>query len=594
MTAQSDVTIGAAGRIGTNSAAAVGAGRTRARRDVPLAWLLAFLILASVAPLVLIGAYTIMRWADVEHAAEVGRVSEVAHTLAQAVDRELRSHSETAEVLAASRALVKANFQAFDEQARALSARGGHVVLVDRALRPLVDTRDEPDRPAEVRANPVEQVFASGRMKVGNAGPMTGEPNRFAIYVPVSVEREVRSVLMLMPPPATIQNVLKQTYRPEGWSAAIIDGEGRVIARSLPERGEGDTRVGRAASPGLLAPRTESEGVLTVSDLDGQQAVAAYRRSGLNDWHAVVWVPKAVLEAPSNQRRNAVLALLGLTTLVSIGAAFFGAHLINRSTRRTVNAARALGEGAPISLKPTLIREDNLVCRAMADAAQIIAAREDALHESARQMGFVMRELSHRSKNLLTVVQSMARQTGRHTSDAAEFQARFEDRISSLARSHDLLVARNWTGATIAELVERQLMPFLDAANDRVSLDGPTLLLRPDAAQNIGMALHELATNASKHGALSVPSGCIRVAWRVEEAAPEPRLHMSWEETDGPPVTPPERRGFGHVVIERMVSMALRGSARLDWKPDGVAWTLDVPLAAVCEHMDQPIAAAAA
>ena len=249
LTAQSDVTIGAAGRIGTNSAAAVGQAEPAPGATCRWHGCWRLLILASVAPLVLIGAYTIVRWADVEHAAEVGRVSEVAHTLAQAVDRELRSHSETAEVLAASRALVKANFQAFDEQARALSARGGHVVLVDRALRPLVDTRDETDRPAEVRAMPVEQVFASGRMKVGNAGPMTGEPNGFAIYVPVSVEREVRSVLMLMPPPAAIQNVLQQTYRPEGWFAAILDGEGRVIARSLPERGEGDARVGRAARP---------------------------------------------------------------------------------------------------------------------------------------------------------------------------------------------------------------------------------------------------------------------------------------------------------------------------------------------------------
>ncbi|WP_126398402.1 sensor histidine kinase [Blastochloris tepida] len=586
------MTIGAAGRIGTHGAAVDG-GRTRARRDVPLAWLLAFLILASVAPLVLIGAYTIMRWADVEHTAEIGRVSEVAHTLAQAVDRDLRSHSETAEVLAASRALVKANFQAFDEQARAVSARGGHVVLVDRSLRPLVDTRDEPARPAEIRARPVEQVFASGRMKVGNAGPMAGEPDRFAIYVPVSVEREVRSVLMLMPPPAAIQAVLQQTYRPEGWFAAILDGEGRVVARSAPERGEDGALIAQAAPPELLAQLAAPEGVFNVTALDGQPAVAAYRRSSLNDWRAVVWVPKAVLEAPSNQRRDAVLALLGLTTLVSIGAALFGAHLINRSTRRTVNAARALGEGAPISLKPTLIREDNLVCRALADAAETIAAREDALHDSARHMGLVMRELSHRSKNLLTVVQSMARQTGRHTSDAAEFQARFEDRISSLARSHDLLVARNWTGATVAELVERQLLPFLDAANDRISLDGPALLMKPDAAQNIGMALHELATNASKHGALSVPSGRIRIVWRVEDAEPEPRLHMSWEETGGPPVEPPARRGFGHVVIERMVSMALRGQARLDWKSDGVAWTLDVPLAAVCEHMGRPIAAAA-
>ena len=108
-------------------------------------------------------------------------------------------------------------------------------------------------------------------------------------------------------------------------------------------------------------------------------------------------------------------------------------------------------------------------------------------------------------------------------------------------------------------------------------------MLRPDATQTIGMALHELATNASKHGALSTPDGRISIAWAVEGEGDGRRLRLTWQESGGPEVQPPEHRGFGHVVVERMVSMALQGTARLDWVAEGVRWVLEAPLVAVTD-----------
>jgi PAS domain S-box-containing protein len=194
-----------------------------------------------------------------------------------------------------------------------------------------------------------------------------------------------------------------------------------------------------------------------------------------------------------------------------------------------------------------------------------------------RHIEFLLRELSHRSKNLLAVVQAIAGQTARHSPNLEEFQSRFSHRVSAMARSQDLLVARDWRGASISELVRAQLAPFAEASG-RIAVTGPDLDLKPDAVQGLTLALHELATNAAKYGALSVPEGRVAIDWSLDEAsASEPRFRMSWRETNGPPVNPPTRQGFGHVVISEMVASSLRGQVTLDYAPDGVRWAIDAP-----------------
>lgn len=554
-----------------------------------MVWLLALLVLAGMAPLATLGTYTVLQWDVAEVVEETNRAGDVARTLSQAVDRELRVYLDTAKMLAASRALQTADIATFEDLARTSAGRGGgDIVLFEPRLQKVFDTREGPDAPALGPSNidAISHVVETGKAEIGDLGPVAGDLRlSFGIYAPaLSPTGVVRYVVALVPPTDAILKVVQQTYRPDGWLANVLDSNGLIVARSSRHA----DFFGFAASAGVRAGMTGEHGVIETVDLEGRPSITGYHRSAISGWHAMVWVPKAVLDEPSRERRNAVLTMLGLTTLVSAAAAIFGARLINRSTRRTMAAARALADGSPVPAESSLIREDNVVRGALAEAAQTIAAREEALRDSARQMNFVMRELSHRSKNLLTVVQSMARQTGRYTKDAADFQARFEDRISSLARSHDLLVKHDWSGATLGELVDRQLFPFVETALDRVVMSGPSVVLRPDATQTIGMALHELATNASKHGALSAPGGRIRVSWTIDGAdrmGEGPWLRLVWQESGGPPVQPPAHRGFGHVVVERMVSMALQGTARLDWVTDGVRWVLEAPLAAVT---DQP------
>jgi PAS domain S-box-containing protein len=189
----------------------------------------------------------------------------------------------------------------------------------------------------------------------------------------------------------------------------------------------------------------------------------------------------------------------------------------------------------------------------------------------------LMREVTHRSKNLLAVIQAMARQTKLASKDVNDFEVRFSGRLQALAAAHDLLVQRDWRGASMSEVVKSQLGHYLDQQSSQIELDGPSLIVTPEAAQNIGLAVHELSTNAAKYGALSVPEGRVKVRWDHGEASDGGRLQLSWVERGGPEVIQPSRRGFGQVVTEQLTARALHGSANLLFERSGVCWTLNIP-----------------
>ena len=191
---------------------------------------------------------------------------------------------------------------------------------------------------------------------------------------------------------------------------------------------------------------------------------------------------------------------------------------------------------------------------------------------------FVMHELSHRSKNLLAVVQGMARQVAGQSEDLQDFDAAFSTRLRALADTHDLLVTRGWRGTDIRDLVRTQLIPFVESKKNRLAFEGPGLMLTPKAAEQIGLALHELGTNATKHGAFSVPTGMVTVQWQLENDGPDQRqLRIGWMERGGPVVNELRKNGFGHMMITEIVPVSLRGRASLQLEPEGVSWTLVVP-----------------
>jgi PAS domain S-box-containing protein len=217
-------------------------------------------------------------------------------------------------------------------------------------------------------------------------------------------------------------------------------------------------------------------------------------------------------------------------------------------------------------------------------AVGIVVEEITARKQSEEHLRFLLRELSHRSKNLLAVIQAMASQTAKSAETVAEFRRRFGERLMGLAASHDLLVNQNWLGVSVEQLVRGQLAAFIDRNDPRLRIEGPEVDLKSEAAEALGLALHELATNSLKYGALNDQAGKLDIVWAVDgvddpsgESASGRRFRMDWIERAVVPVSPPGHKGFGRMVIEHTVEASLRGTVSLDFPPEGLRWRIDAP-----------------
>ncbi|MGA3000331.1 MAG: HWE histidine kinase domain-containing protein [Acetobacteraceae bacterium] len=244
------------------------------------------------------------------------------------------------------------------------------------------------------------------------------------------------------------------------------------------------------------------------------------------------------------------------------------------------------GEERWIYLKGRLDLQDGRPARLLGACIDITERKQSEQH-----LRFLLRELSHRSKNLLAVIQAMAGQTAKSAETVDVFRRRFGDRLMGLAASHDLLVNQNWLGVSVEHLVRGQLAPFLDPQDPRLQLHGPDVDLKAEAAEALGLALHELGTNSLKYGALKDPAGTVEISWIVcgSEASIETgghvaasdgrRFHMEWVEHTVDAISPPTHKGFGRMVIEHTVQATLRGAVTLEFPPEGLRWRIDAPAA---------------
>jgi two-component sensor histidine kinase len=185
----------------------------------------------------------------------------------------------------------------------------------------------------------------------------------------------------------------------------------------------------------------------------------------------------------------------------------------------------------------------------------------------------VMREMTHRSKNLLAVIQAMARQTAARAQSTEIFVRDFTRRLRAMSTSHDLLVNENWRGVHMQRLVRMHISQVVDLDAATVSIHGDDVALDASTVQNFGLALHELVTNAVKYGSLSVPEGRLDVSWLVEEN----HICIEWVESGGPAVVPSERSGFGRNLLESAIGASLDGAVDLDFNPEGLTCRIIIP-----------------
>ena len=228
-------------------------------------------------------------------------------------------------------------------------------------------------------------------------------------------------------------------------------------------------------------------------------------------------------------------------------------------------AFRREGEGEGPILGTGLVRDITELKRAEAERELLIG------------------ELNHRVKNMLTVIQSVARQTQRGAGSVEAYAEAFQRRLHALAAAYGLLTQSRWAGSSLGDLAQAALASFVPEGDARLRLDGPRVQLSPSATLSLAMALHELGTNAMKHGALSSPEGRVEVEWRVEPSAGgadggRGSFHLEWRERDGPPVASPTHQGFGTRLLERGVASELDGTVALDYREDGLRCVMDLPL----------------
>ncbi|MEZ5953486.1 MAG: PAS domain S-box protein [Hyphomonas sp.] len=249
----------------------------------------------------------------------------------------------------------------------------------------------------------------------------------------------------------------------------------------------------------------------------------------------------------------------------AIRTAFFRAAGGERVRRDiTIRAAEGRNITVDVQFAPTFDERGNVVN--IIPSAVDISDRKRA--EEHREM--LLRELSHRVKNTLATIQTIASHTLREADDMDSFREAFVGRLMAISKSHDLLVESTRRDADLTQLVRDQVMPYAQIGSAQVSLSGPPLELGAEAAHSFGLVLHELATNAAKYGALSTGEGRLEISWSRATDRGRPEAIVEWRESRGPAVSPPTRRGFGSILIEQSLTYSMDGQVEIEYRPEGL------------------------
>ena len=494
---------------------------------LPLRLHLPLLVAGTMLPLILFAAGLVYVKHVRDREAAFDRVLETVKSIQAVLDTEMQGITLALEVLANSRALQNDDLEGFRNNANAFLRRypTSAISLAKMDGTQVLNTGVPAGQPTPPRANleSIEAVFRSGQPIYSNlfVGSVT-KGRIVTVSVPVIRGGNVAYEIAFNPPLEMFQHIIQRQRPTEDWTMSIFDRTGTNVAR-VPNPQQ---TIGLKASPTLLpALLSQNGGKLPSYSLEGVELLTAFTRSPLTGWTVAAGIPVATLTAPL-WRELAFTAAVGFIML-GIGLAF------------------AIGMAARI-------------------------ARGEMLHE------LLINELNHRVKNTLATVQSIASQTFRSSVKTGDARRKFEARLNSLGRAHNILSDEKWESAQLREIIESVLEPHATSEPGRLHVSGPPVRLAPSPAVMLSMVLHELATNAAKYGALANGSGRISVEWELFAGK---RLRLIWKESDGTPPQPAERKGFGSLLIEQAFAAQVGGSASLEYTANGVVCTLE------CRHL---------
>lgn len=363
----------------------------------------------------------------------------------------------------------------------------------------------------------------------------------------------------------------------------VADRSGVILARHPnPARFVGTS----IPKPYLYLVRSKAPGTLELTSQDGTRRILAYfppsrAQPGL---YVSVGVSTAEAYASINTALYYGAAVTIAASLVALLLATLTArYSIRRPVDRllrTVEAWRADDSSARTGMSPAHGEFGLLGFAVDTYMDELVAARAQRQRDE-EQRKVLTQELDHRVKNLLATVQSVARQSFKLSAvDATALEA-FNQRLAAMGEAHALLMRDGWQSASLFDVVRTAIRPFDISEPSRFAVTGPDLVMHSKAALALGMALHELCTNAAKYGALNADDGRVEIRWQSVEQDAGSALVFNWQEFDGPAVTPPEKSGFGSTMIERMLARQLEGSVEVHYETDGLKFQLKVPLANV-------------
>jgi len=538
----------------------------RHRLTRPFSFYLTSLLLVAIVPAFIFSLVVLKRSVDQQEQVITALLQASTGSVTRIVERDIEGMLTTLKVLSTSQEIEDGNMEAFYRRAAtALAETDSYLIVIDRKHNQRLNTRV----PFGAQLSKASDTGSVERAFTNNGAPLvsnvffgqTAGKWVFNVYLPAKLATGEEYLLTLTQNAENMAKAVNRDTLSPGWNAALVDGAGKVIISS-------DAAV-KAGEPFFLdkVPAI-SIGVRNIKE-NGTKYRVATEFSVVTGWRIIAWAPSATVDAP------AVWSFLWLSLggILFAGIAIAGslaiARLLSQGVKLVAQDARRLGAGERIESRPHMISEVEQVSAALARAA---AARGKAENE----IRFLMREVAHRSKNQLTVIQSMLNQSVYSAESASDFADSFRKRIAGLARSTDLMITNAAQGVDFRELAQNQLQPFTPDDPKRVIFSGPALRLDTQIAQTLGMALHELATNATKYGALANTTGVVKLSWSLEDEG----IAIRWREegadlADKP--SDPIRKGFGTLVLERMLGMALNAELERVMHADGIEWRITIP-----------------
>ncbi|MGE7367480.1 sensor histidine kinase [Neorhizobium sp. NPDC001467] len=533
------------------------------------AYLTAF---AAVIALPLIG-FVVFLMLQLEHSErEVlnAETAQDAQLLGRTIDRDLRDMATTLTLLGNSPELERGELEAFHRRTQD-SLRGSslYALLVAEDGQLLLNTRVPFETALGKMGNlpSLASALRSGRTEVSDVfrGATSGNWV-FNLTHPLPREMAGEGAALILTQNVTdLKDVLSTEGLPPGWSAAVVDQTGKVVAVN----GASNLPIASAfPADTLLLMRGENG---TIEDVGGSpKQMYGYYIHPEWAWRVIVWGPIASAQATILSTWRSLIVGSLVLLLIGFGFASLVGRQLRVSIREIAAMAERIGRGEIVSPVDTKIVEANQVAIALSNASFDRSQAEDRIH-------LILHELVHRTKNILTLIQAMMRQLARQGTTMEEFQTAISTRLQGLGRSIEALAREQWAGVPMRRVIEIHLANF-DETLKQVDMRGEDFTLKAEAVQNLGLILHELTTNSMKYGALSTPHGRVLISWGdIATESGEQTLKLVWSESGGPPVRTPSSTGFGTTIIKRHAAAAFVGRADVDYLPEGFRWTLTAP-----------------